>query len=131
VLAPHPLAHLDTITLARGPIIFCVEDIDNTWVNDHFKTLQLDANATITENLVTDEQTKEEYVQLKVHQGASVLDIERLEKHREGPSVTWKNLRNVADTCKVLDELTFVPYYFRGNRGGKGMLRTGIKRWIR
>jgi DUF1680 family protein len=25
------------LTLARGPIMYCVEDVDNPWVGDHFK----------------------------------------------------------------------------------------------
>lgn len=25
------------LTLARGPVIYCVEDFDNAWVQDHFK----------------------------------------------------------------------------------------------
>jgi hypothetical protein len=25
------------LTLARGPVIYCVEDVDNVWVQDHFK----------------------------------------------------------------------------------------------
>jgi DUF1680 family protein len=25
------------LTLARGPIMYCVEDVDNPWVDDHFK----------------------------------------------------------------------------------------------
>jgi hypothetical protein len=29
---PHGL-----LTLARGPVIYCVEDVDNVWVHDHFK----------------------------------------------------------------------------------------------
>lgn len=28
------------LTLARGPVIYCVEDVDNAWVQDHFKVSQ-------------------------------------------------------------------------------------------
>ena len=28
------------LTLARGPVIYCVEDVDNVWVQDHFKVGQ-------------------------------------------------------------------------------------------
>ena len=36
-VAPHPFTGQDTIALARGPIIYCVEDYDNSWVQDHFR----------------------------------------------------------------------------------------------
>ena len=36
-IAPRPSTEQRTITLARGPIIYCVEDYDNKWVNDHFR----------------------------------------------------------------------------------------------
>ena len=37
LIASHPLTNQKTLSLARGPIIYCVEDVDNSWVNDHFK----------------------------------------------------------------------------------------------
>ena len=37
LIASHPLTNQSTIALARGPIIYCVEDVDNDWVMDHFK----------------------------------------------------------------------------------------------
>lgn len=36
-LYPHPYTNQHTVALARGPLVYCVEDIDNTWVDDHFK----------------------------------------------------------------------------------------------
>jgi uncharacterized protein len=36
-LRPHPFCNQDTIALARGPIVYCLEDVDNDWVTDHFK----------------------------------------------------------------------------------------------
>lgn len=36
-IAPHPYTGQNTLSLARGPIIYCVEDYDNPWVVDHFK----------------------------------------------------------------------------------------------
>lgn len=33
----HPLTNQNTLSLARGPIVYCVEDVDNEWVEDHFK----------------------------------------------------------------------------------------------
>lgn len=36
-ITPHPYTGQDTLTLARGPVVYCVEDVDNSWVDDHFK----------------------------------------------------------------------------------------------
>lgn len=37
IISTHPLANTQTIALARGPLVYCVEDADNPWVDDHFK----------------------------------------------------------------------------------------------
>lgn len=36
-ISPHPYTHQNVISIARGPLIYCVEDFDNPWVDDHFK----------------------------------------------------------------------------------------------
>lgn len=36
-LVPHPHTNQNTVALARGPLVYCVEDVDNPWVSDHFK----------------------------------------------------------------------------------------------
>lgn len=36
-ITPHPFANQAIIGVARGPLVYCVEDVDNTWVDDHFK----------------------------------------------------------------------------------------------
>ena len=127
-VAPHPFTNQATVSLARGPIIYCVEDYDNPWVQDHFKSLQIDPEANVQEKLVTDPETQEEYVALSVHRGASVLPPSRL---KVDPSMPWKELAKVSVESSVVEELHFVPYYFRSNRGGRGQSLTGIRRWIR
>ncbi|TKA27255.1 hypothetical protein B0A54_16150 [Friedmanniomyces endolithicus] len=128
ILASHPFVNTDTIAVARGPIIYCVEDFDNPWVDDHFKSLQLDPDAVVTERAVKDPSTGEEYVALDVHRGASLLPIKSL---KAAPSIPWKTLSKAAADAEVIELLHMVPYYFRSNRGGRGMARTGIRRWIR
>ncbi|KAK1042055.1 hypothetical protein LTR33_015600, partial [Friedmanniomyces endolithicus] len=93
ILASHPFVNTDTIAVARGPIIYCVEDFDNPWVDDHFKSLQLDPDAVVTERAVKDPPTGEEYVALEVYRGASLLPIESL---KAVPSVPWKTLSKAA-----------------------------------
>lgn len=37
MITSHPLTNQNTLSMARGPIVYCVEDVDNPWVDDHFK----------------------------------------------------------------------------------------------
>lgn len=46
-IAPHPLTGQDTVSLARGAVIYCVEDYNNSWVQDHFKASSLAALAVL------------------------------------------------------------------------------------
>lgn len=36
-IVPSPHSNQDIVALARGPLVYCLEDIDNKWVQDHFK----------------------------------------------------------------------------------------------
>lgn len=40
-VSPHPYTNQNVIAVARGPLIYCVEDFDNSWVEDHFKVLKM------------------------------------------------------------------------------------------
>ena len=37
LISSHPFANQNTVSLARGPVVYCVEDFNNDWVKDHFK----------------------------------------------------------------------------------------------
>lgn len=37
VVRPHPLTMQPIAYVTRGPIVYCVEDVDNPWENNHFK----------------------------------------------------------------------------------------------
>ena len=41
MISPHPHTGQDIVAIARGPIVYCVEDIGNPWVEDHFKVRRL------------------------------------------------------------------------------------------
>ena len=129
LIAPHPYTNQDTLTLVRGPIVYCVEDVDNDWVQDHFKTVQLDPHCKIDESTVTDKDTGDTYVALKVVKGASVMNMDAL---LASPDVAIEELNKATGAdAKVIEDLKFVPYYFRANRGGRGQMRVGLKRWNR
>ena len=37
LIASHPFTNQNTLSVARGPVVYCAEDYDNDWVEDHFK----------------------------------------------------------------------------------------------
>ncbi|WPH03996.1 glycoside hydrolase family 127 protein [Acrodontium crateriforme] len=42
LVTPHPFTNQNVIAIARGPVIYCAEDVDNTWVKDHFKVFNME-----------------------------------------------------------------------------------------
>lgn len=129
LIAPHPYTNQDTIALARGPIVYCVEDIDNSWVKDHFKSVQLDPACAVQEKIMTHETTGDTYVALTVAKGASILNAGSIKAQ---PGVDLNPVDEGAQSQdNVLDELNFIPFYFRANRGGRGQARVGLRRWQR
>ena len=115
-VSPHPYANQDTIALARGPLIYCVEDFDNAWVGDHFKTLLFDPTCSITETVVSNPDIEEPYIALTANNAASFVDPENY----SGPQVP--PLGAVAHRTKAgAEHLNFIPYCLRDNRGGKGI----------
>ncbi|KAI5459575.1 hypothetical protein BGZ63DRAFT_425555 [Mariannaea sp. PMI_226] len=111
-LSPHRYTNQRTLSLARGPIVYCVEDSDNSWEANHFKDILITTDSSVSEESRKDEKTGEEYIALH--------------------SVCWESsptnhaaFSAPGDATKSRD-LTFVPYYFRANRGGKGHMRVGL-----
>ncbi|CZR54496.1 probable DUF1680 domain protein [Phialocephala subalpina] len=121
-VSPHPYTNQDVIALARGPLIYCLEDVDNSWVTDHFKSLVLDPESPIGETKVSADEMGEPYVALTVETKAPVLDVgmELI------PHVALEAIKQEASG--VVGNLHFIPYALRDNRGGKGHMRVGIRR---
>ena len=129
LISPHPYTNQDTIALARGPIVYVVEDVDNPWVKDHFKSVQLDPACAVQEETITDKTSGDTLVALTVARGASVLNTGDIHACPDVEAGELKKIEQSVDT--VIDELKFVPYYFRANRGGRGQARVGLRRWHR
>lgn len=113
-IAPHPYTNQRTLTLAKGPVVYCVEDVDNTWEDNHFKDIVVDDRAPITEE--RREWKGSEYIALKGHGWARSFGNWEV----SGPAPVEKKGED--------KEMVFVPYYLRGNRGGKGHMRVGLHR---
>ncbi|OPB43334.1 hypothetical protein A0O28_0105250 [Trichoderma guizhouense] len=120
-ITPHPYTNQDIVALARGPLIYCLEDFDNPWVEDHFKSLVLDPAGNITEEVASDSELGEPCVTLTAHNSAFLRVEESL-----GPLVPLGKA-TVKERPDV-QQLKFIPYCLRDNRGGKGHMRVGIRR---
>lgn len=113
-VAPHPHTNQRTLTLARGPIVYCVEGVDNPWEENHFKDVVLDSEAPVLEE--ERECEGERYIALRGRAWTRVYG---------DWSVTGATLREEKGEER---ELVFVPYYLRANRGGNGHMRVGLLR---
>ncbi|OQV11147.1 hypothetical protein CLAIMM_15031 [Cladophialophora immunda] len=123
LVTPHPYTNQDTVAVVRGPIVYCVEDVDNPWVKDHFKSTLLQTTCSFVEKTVTDDTTGDTYVAITTN-GASMLKTEAI---RADPGVL---LQGPAKFDKSgISELNFIPYFFKANRGGRGQARVGLRRW--
>ncbi|KAF4635329.1 hypothetical protein G7Y89_g2771 [Cudoniella acicularis] len=114
-ISPHPYTNQDVVALARGPIIYCVEDVDNKWVDDHFKSLVLDPACNVSEETASIPEEGESYIGLTAHNTASLITMnETLGPHTAPGFVTQQH---------PVAKLHFIPYALRDNRGGRGHMR--------
>ncbi|ETS75800.1 hypothetical protein PFICI_12744 [Pestalotiopsis fici W106-1] len=118
-ISPHPYTNQNTLTLARGPIIYCVEDADNEWESDHFRNTVISADSPVAE--FEREIAGERYIELR--SSGWTRDLDSWKGKQSGSEPGAKNSSGVLGDEK---ELVFVPYYLRANRGGKGHMRVGL-----
>ena len=123
-VAPHPYANQDVVALARGPLIYCVEDFDNAWVDDHFKNVVLDPTGRITEAVMSDPKLGESCIALTAHDATSFLQVENY----RAPHISLEGAQKTLKKHPDVGKLHFIPYCLRDNRGGKGHMRVGIRR---
>ncbi|KAB8297307.1 hypothetical protein EYC80_002660 [Monilinia laxa] len=118
-ISPHPYTNQNIVALARGPIVYCAEDHDNPWVNDHFKSLVFSTRGEITEKDA--DVNNEPYKQLTALGAATRFRL---------PEQARPDLGHNVDGFSEVDieELHFIPYALRDNRGGKGHMRVGLRR---
>ncbi|KAF4445063.1 hypothetical protein F53441_10987 [Fusarium austroafricanum] len=109
-MSPHLYTNQRTLALSRGPIVYCVEDVDNCTESNHFKDIFIRTGSPVTEEKVVYEASGEEYV------------VMRAKGWKQPPSTVGST---PTENPKPRD-LVFVPYYFRANRGGNGQMRVGL-----
>ncbi|PSR81659.1 hypothetical protein BD289DRAFT_438787 [Coniella lustricola] len=133
LLRPHPFTLQRIAVLARGPLIYCLEDVDHTWVTDHFKSVVLapgvtqadedgELNKYIVEGTKTDLPLGENYTGLTMKNGGILIPQDDLTPVLEVNT----GLRALVEGKGAVD-LHFFPYWARANRGGKQQMRVGIR----
>jgi uncharacterized protein len=120
-ISPHPYTNQNTLAIARGPIVYCVEDVDNPKESNHFKDITVTANAKVVEE--DRDYGDEKFVGLKTSGRARRLDSWAAKQNGLEPGSSLAPSELGEDV-----ELAFVPYYLRANRGGNGHMRVGIGR---
>ena len=102
--------------------MYCVEDVDNTWVpDDHFKTVLFDTSVPLVEEIRDDIFPDESIVGIKAENSASFLALpSKYNPVANGPQ-NWRVLE------RRKESLRFIPYYARASRAGKGMMRVGLR----
>ncbi|CAK7226823.1 hypothetical protein SEUCBS140593_006373 [Sporothrix eucalyptigena] len=127
-IAPHPYTNQRTLTLARGPIVYCVEDVDNEWESNHFKDVSIAPTADIQEEERVAEITGEKYIALKTTGYSRSQSQWEAKQPGSLPGVVVEaDTKETKDTAlRTERSLVFIPYYYRANRGGKGHMRVGL-----
>ncbi|KAI1331873.1 glycoside hydrolase family 127 protein [Xylariaceae sp. FL0255] len=127
LISPHPYTNQHTLTLARGPLIYCVEDIDNPWEQDHFRNVGISLGAEVREekHVMTNgnDATGERYVGLRTAGWVRQMDHWSTADSGAEPG---SSSRDSLTTAKKERDLVFIPYYIRANRGGSGQMRVGL-----
>ncbi|CEF77516.1 unnamed protein product [Fusarium graminearum] len=118
-IAPHPYTNQRTLTLTRGPVVYCMEDADNVWEDNHFKDVGLKAAMEVEEERKT--IGDEEYVALKTSCWRRILEDTET-------GAAPGTLVDCEEHVGTKMEAVFVPYYLRANRGGNGHMRVGLNR---
>ena len=90
-------------------------------MDDHFKSVAISEDAKLEESIAYDEILGEEFVKITA-EGVKVAD----EGDEKGsfPGFDVAREKGVKTDVKVV----FVPYFYRGNRGGRGHMRVGFRR---
>ncbi|KAF2852948.1 glycoside hydrolase family 127 protein [Plenodomus tracheiphilus IPT5] len=120
-IEPDPYTNQNTVTLARGPIIYCIEDAQNAWATNHFKDVVLTAGESVREQKETHKSSGETYIALHTTVRTRSLDSWKTKRPGTDPSVSSHKV-DLTSTHHA----AFIPYYLRANSGGNGQMRVGL-----
>lgn len=111
----NPKTNKDEICIMRGPLVYCIEDVDNNDVD-------------VDNIALVDDRPIREGPAVKIASVDNVIPITAPGK--ELVNTPWSSLYG-SEPWKYGDEtkeLTFVPFFLRMNRGGRGGMRVWVKR---
>ncbi len=125
LLAPHIGTGQDTLNVARGPIVYVAESVDNAPLESAFKHFQ---NVGISQSITFDEHA------LDIH-GLPMIGLSATAGHvyalKETSQAAYRPIdaKSPARTWQRLEHgLEMVPWFARANRGGAGHVRTAFLR---
>jgi DUF1680 family protein len=108
---PNPAIEKDQICIMRGPLVYCIEDVDNDVDVDHV-------------GLLDDSVSDSEPINIAAVSGVIPVRAMGRElvkgKNKLYSSRAWKYNKK--------KNLLYVPYFLRANRGGKGGMTVWAKR---
>lgn len=107
----NPKTNKDEVCILRGPLVYCIEDVDND---------------VDVDNVVLTDQPLSEGKPLQIASMNSVIPV--VAKGREivdGQSTLYRSAP--WSYSSVEKDLTYVPFFLRANRGGNGGMRVWAK----
>lgn len=113
-ISPHPYTTQHTLGIARGPIVYCMEDADNPWQHNHFRDVALKKSEPIWEEAKS-MANGESYIGLRTKCWLTKEDLSAL---AAGPIVDASIGGHRVEKSAVL-----IPYFLRANRGDNGEMR--------
>ncbi|GAC96571.1 hypothetical protein PHSY_004152 [Pseudozyma hubeiensis SY62] len=131
ILHSHPDVGPSRITLAYGPLIYCIEDVDNAWINElpdreqHFKHLcvQLPSDAM---QIRVNKPDEAGIIKLTLPKAGYTLKVQ----DEDGFASAFEQNRQPGyyEQQGQGRDLVFVPYYYRCNRAETlGRMRTSLR----
>ncbi|SPO29091.1 related to DUF1680 domain protein [Ustilago trichophora] len=130
ILLSHPDAGPSRVTLAFGPLIYCIEDVDNAWVDElpekeqHFKHLCVEHIGAVSKICVR-APGQDGVIKLEMPRSGYNLKVD--DNSGFAAAFEQTHLPGFYEEPGQGRDLVFVPYYYRCNRPGtKGRMRTSL-----
>ncbi|KAJ5289391.1 uncharacterized protein N7443_009644 [Penicillium atrosanguineum] len=114
LVRPHPLAMQPVVYIMRGPIVYCIEDIDHPWEKNHFKMTMFNPESHLREEI---RSQPDQHVAIVADKGAAG----DLDTSSWNGQITAESKNEISGEAR---KLHFIPYYLRANRGGRDELTT-------
>jgi uncharacterized protein len=92
-------------------------------VDDHFKSVVISADAKLEESIGHDNILDEDYIIVT----APGVKIEQARYEGMEGAFPGFDIANVKGLKRESVQVIFIPFYYRGNRGGRGHMRVGFK----